>query len=657
MNKLFFYVLALSFFCNIFSLIPIFGDELILEAESVSYDRKNNKVYGDKNVRIKYKNLLLETDSLIYDLDLNKIFISTDCFLTFSENRLFAKNLEYDVNTEQIVIKDFYGFYSPYYSYSSICVVKEEVQVLSDAKVTHCNLKQPHYYFKSKKVIVYPKERIKLESPSLVVRSFPVLWLPYYEVSLKPRQDYFILEPSYENERGIIIKAKYGRKISDSTDLAIITDSSSRRLGLGSEFKYKYDKHNGIVYLYSVKEFDTDLTRWNIRVNNNHGLSKHWSLKTNVEFISDEQLYYTYDKENWFIVKREINSSVSVSRDTQKNTLRVSYIRNDKYDDVKEKFVNSYYQTPVDFVLYPIDIGKFKISENVKIVPTFIESSTYYNVLSENNISIMYPLRLSKFVTLSPSTRWKALFEKSSAYEELRYYNVYSLVLPLRYTLGRYGSMDISHNYEIRSLDNSLNISTNVVNNNLSLRTDFYYKKMFAKISTSYDFLVKNALNWYNCFRPFNVNFGISYNYFGFNTNISYLLADNIIRDIQITADYALTNNSYVSIGYGRNYYQQELHFVTPSVSIYIPNNLQFKLRSALSVRKDKTEILNNNIELYKDLHCWEAKIFCNVRKTLSAKDSYIYELGGFIGLKFKPYVGTGGVISEVDKRYFPWRE
>lgn len=647
--------LILFFFTNLIFTTYIFSEDVVINAESIFYDKKNAKVYAEQNVRVKYKDVFLETESLVYDLELNKIYTSTDSFLNYHTNRLFAKSLQYDVNSESFLISDFYGYYDPYYCYSSTCSGKKEEQVLTNAKVTHCGLKKPHYWFKSKSVVVRPNDKIKLYSPALVIRSVPVIWIPYYEVSLKPRKDYIILDPSYENERGIMLKAKYGREIYDGADIAIITDSSYKHLGLGSEFKYKFERHNGILYFYSVKEFDKNKTRWNLRINNTHTLGRKWSAKTNVEFISDEQLYHLYEKENWFFVRRELNSSLSLSRDTQKYTFRISYLRNDKYDDVEDKFVNNYYRVPIDFVMQPFSFKQVKISENIKLVPTFIESTTYYDITSENNLSVMYPFRVIPEVTLSPSTLLKTVFETNSVVQQTKFYNIYYFAFPVRFIVSRYGSFDFSYNYGIRSLDNSLEVSTNVVSNNLSLRNDFYYKKLYARFSTTYDFLLQNINNWYERFQPIILTAGVSYKNVGINTNISYLVPEGIIRSFQVGTEYVFYNNS-ISINYSRDNYKPDQHFLSPSVNIYIPENLQVRFRSALNITREKIEILNNTLELYKDLHCWEAKLFCNVRKSV-VSDLYIYELGGFISLKFKPYVGSGGKISEVDKRYFPWRE
>jgi lipopolysaccharide assembly outer membrane protein LptD (OstA) len=115
----------------------IFPQELKLTAENVIFDKNNNIVIAEENVKLQYKNIFLETQKLFYDTQKNIVYISTDVFLSYLGNKLFAKSLQYDVNSEKITIQNFYSFYEPYYSYSKFCSVEKEKLLLEEAKVTH----------------------------------------------------------------------------------------------------------------------------------------------------------------------------------------------------------------------------------------------------------------------------------------------------------------------------------------------------------------------------------------------------------------------------------------------------------------------------------------------------------------------------------------
>ena len=648
----FLFVSQFLFFVN----TKIFLQELKLTAESVIFDKTNNIVIAEGNVRLQYKDVFLETQKLFYDTQKNVVYISTDVFLSHYDNRLFAKSLQYDVNSEKIMIQNFYSFYDPYYSYSKSCVVGKENLLLEEAKLTHCNFKTPHYYFKSKKVVIYPYKEIKLYSPSLVLRNISVLWVPYYRISLKPSKHYLTVDPSYENERGLITKIKYGRKFLENFDIKLMCDLYSvDSVGLGSEIKYSTTSYNGAIYLYTVNNFKDGKTQINVRINNNHKIFSSWMLKSNVEYLSNEQFYNLYEKENWFLVKRDLNSGISISYDTQKFLLRFSYLRYDSFDTRQNKFINNYYKTPLNFIVYPFSVGKIKFNESLNIIPSFIESSTYYAVSSDNNFNIFIPLRLSKNISFSPTVSIQSFLKFYP--DRSLFYNFYGLVLPLRFYPFNFCSFDLSYNYKIRSIDNSFSIifSSNVLTNSLSPRVDLFYRQNFLRFYTTYDFLAKiDGNSWYKKFYVLNTDFGSSYKKFDFFTHTEYKIDENILQNLQVSLGYRFDFNNRFDFVYSKSYSQKK-DIIASRINVYIPDNIQLKLRSTLNIEKENVELVNTNFELYKDLHCWEVKVFCNIRKSISATIPYVFEIGGFVGLKFKPYVGTK--ISDVDKLYFPWRD
>lgn len=653
------------FVCVTLGISHVFCQEVIINAESVLYDRNANKVIAEENVKLKYKDILLETQSLIYDILNNIIYTSTDTIITSPESKLLVKSLEYDLKSELLTIKNFYAYYEPWYSYSDSCNMEKEKLLLYNAKLTHCNLKKPHYYFKSKKVVIYPEKKIKLYSSALVIRKIPVFWTPYYEISLKPKKYYVLVEPSYESERGIIAKIRYGRKLSNNSEFKFICDSyGTDSLGLGGELTYLSSLYSGALYLYYIDQFKSKSRRWSFRFEDTHKLPLNLNIKSKIELLSDQLLYYQYEKENWFLSKSNINSFVSVVQDTQKITTRLTYQRNDKYNEIIQKFENVSYQIPFEFIIYPFNVWKFKISERMSITPSFIESTTYYNLLATNNFNTNLPIKLFYFASITPSLELQTTYNVYSSTQTHYYYNIYSLSLPFRLNPLSCLSFDLGYNYKIKSVKDSFNInfSSNIISNNISLRTDFFYKRSFFRMYIMYNFLAQGTTNWYYNLSPLTTQIGVFYKNFDFSTNLNYRFADKNIGNLQFSFGYSFFNNQ-VSITYGRNYLLQDTHYISPLISIYLKDNFSLRVRSSINVSKEinapsyKTELINTDLEFYKDLHCWEAKLFCNVRKSLTTTATqYIFEGGGYVSLKFKPYVGKGKT-SEVDKLYFPWRE
>lgn len=69
-----------------------FSQEIKLNAESIVFDKNNNIVVAEQNVRLQYKDIVLETEKLFYDTQKNVVYISTDVFISYDENKLFSKS-------------------------------------------------------------------------------------------------------------------------------------------------------------------------------------------------------------------------------------------------------------------------------------------------------------------------------------------------------------------------------------------------------------------------------------------------------------------------------------------------------------------------------------------------------------------------------------
>ncbi|MFN3550365.1 MAG: hypothetical protein ACK4WJ_00930 [Endomicrobiia bacterium] len=650
---------AVIYFSIIFlTSTKIFLEEIILNAENILYDKQNNKVFAYEKVSIKYKDVSLATEYLEYDVEKNEIYITTYTTLSYYGNQLMLQNLVYNITNDTLAAKGFYVYYSPWYSYSKEANLKKEEFLLDNAKVTHCDLKYPHYHFYSKKVIIYPQKKIKLYSPKLFIKKIPVLWFPCYEISLKPTKDCFIIEPGYDSYNGYVMKTKYIRTLSDNNEVRILIDPySSGKIGFGNEYRYNYNTNTGVVYIYYVSGEKN--TQWNFKFNNLHKFKNFWSLRSNLELLSNEQLYYFYEKENWYLIKREVNSSLSLSKDTQKNSFRLSYLRKDSFSQQEERFINNYFQTPIEFLIYPFKINKLVFSENIKIIPEFIEGTTYYKIYSENNFNTSLPLRFT-YLSLTPYLGLKTIYTKSGEVKSL-YYNIYDFIFPIRYNILSYGSFDLKYNYSIRSLDNSFEIifsSNNIVKNNISSNIDLYYKIIYFRTSTAYNFLNYDNSYWLKNFTPIISDLVLNYKFINFNINSIYNVKNERLQNINLSLGYLRENNIF-SVSYGKNFYQPDISFLSFQIGIFVVDNFQIKLRSTNNINKERFDLVNANLEFYKDLHCWETKIFCNIRKSqLNITNmEYIFEIGGYVGLKFKPIGFKDLKQQQIDKQYFPWRE
>jgi lipopolysaccharide assembly outer membrane protein LptD (OstA) len=639
-------IISITFF--ILSQIQIFAKEsFVLTAENVVYEQEKQKIFAKKDVMLKYKNIIIKTQEAIYDTEKDLVYTTTLTTVYRDKDIINLDGMVYDIKTGSITSKSFDGFFDPYYCYSKDCVITNTQYLLSDTKITHCDLKEPHYYFAGKKVVVYPKDKIEIYSPKMLLWKIPILWLPYYEISLKRRRDCMIIEPGHDSYNGIFAKIKYIYQLTDNTDIRILLDLYQYQgVGTGLEYRYSLPNYSGIFYAYYIKQQRDNKIRWNFLFNDTHKLNSLWYMQTSFEFLSDNEIYYYYYKENWFLLKDELNSSISFVRNSNKTNFRTSYLRKDEYLPLFEKFVNKNYQTPINFIYYPISIGKLSISESFNIVPTFREGTDNYEISTTNNISTAYSFKFLIFA-FTPSISFNTYIVKPNVNTDFYYYNVYGFSLPFRYRIKNLGILDVSYNYGIKSLQNSFLVEDSiysVVNNNLSQRLDIFHKRKYLRSYFEYNFLVQTT-DWRKKVSPIITDVGTDFGKTDLNLHTKFNLEKNVLENFQLSLGYKFSLRNRLGITYGNDINFPQIHVIHTSLDLAIKNLWQFRIQTVGNYEKEY-DILNAKYELYRSLHCWETKIAYTFRKN-------VQEIWAYVGFKFNDSFYK---LDKLDNQYLPWR-
>ncbi|MCK4257821.1 MAG: LPS-assembly protein LptD [Halanaerobiales bacterium] len=135
---------------------------------------------------------------------------------------------------------------------------KEDFIEILGGHITTCDLDEPHYHFKAKKIIVYPGDKIK--AYHLTFWEFngkiPLLYWPYYTMSLKEKDQKFTPKIGYNSTKGWYIKTTYNY-FWDNGQYGELYGDYFQKAGPAGGFKHYYvdeEKNTGSVYLYLQKQ-------------------------------------------------------------------------------------------------------------------------------------------------------------------------------------------------------------------------------------------------------------------------------------------------------------------------------------------------------------------------------------------------------------------
>ena len=255
---------------------------------------------------------------------------------------------------------------------------KNGKEVLRGATLTCCDKPDPHYTLSVGKLSVSPEKRVFGTNAVMRLDGFPVLYVPVFWRSLesqKPFTTHVDFTQSKKIGFGILtstvfdpvlgfrpkLNLDYYTKsgVGIGTELMAVTTPTLQGTG---EFYYIHDNAS------PVELGKEETNRWGVRggywwemadssdhLNNEHGAL--YQLQTQFRMVSDPYFNDSFFRGNPYIFMPDQQTNFSVSRQTRRSTLRVSYDQQDIYDWNKMKFIAQTRTLPeIKYMLHPVNL-------------------------------------------------------------------------------------------------------------------------------------------------------------------------------------------------------------------------------------------------------------------------------------------------------------
>ncbi len=147
-----------------------------INGDSIEYDRERSQVIIQGNVEIKYQKTILMCDRAEYDQAKNTAKASGHVRLITEQGELRGDELTFDYNTKT---GDFMGakiLAYPYYgSGEKISILENNKMVMTNGYLTTSDYDKPEYRIASKRIEVYPKDKVVAHHVHMKFYGFPYL--------------------------------------------------------------------------------------------------------------------------------------------------------------------------------------------------------------------------------------------------------------------------------------------------------------------------------------------------------------------------------------------------------------------------------------------------------------------------------------------------
>ena len=212
-----------------------------------------------------------------------------------------------------------------YYKGASIRRFPDQTMKICDAKMTSCDLEDPHYHFWSNNMKMKPGDKVVAAPVVLRIGHVPVFALPFYYKSLKSGRQSGILFPSFDfgwssREGRYIRDFGYYWATNDNIDFLVEGDYNERRdFGFRVQNRYvkRYAFNGGFDYSRKDGLGEGTTTReWQFRWNHNQPtLFDDYKFRADVKMASTTLTSNDLaGSNNRDIINGQLNSTVYLSR-------------------------------------------------------------------------------------------------------------------------------------------------------------------------------------------------------------------------------------------------------------------------------------------------------------------------------------------------------
>jgi lipopolysaccharide assembly outer membrane protein LptD (OstA) len=252
-------------------------EPIIVNGDTVEYSTDAKEVTATGNVSVTYKGSKLTCQKLTVNTQTKDAEAEGNARLDDKKGVVEGTKIKYNFQTKTGTIIDSKFRANPYFGKA------DKTEKISDTEFmakrgyfTSCNYDNPHYRIKSRRINVFPGDKIQTKDDIFYLGRAPLFYLPQYNHSLKDPIMHVQLMPGKKKDWGPYMLSAWRYKLTDNVSGRIYFDYrnklgvaegfganyTTQQFGKG-DFKYYYTQERSRFFNEGVPaEFQRYLIRW-----------------------------------------------------------------------------------------------------------------------------------------------------------------------------------------------------------------------------------------------------------------------------------------------------------------------------------------------------------------------------------------------------------
>jgi len=213
---------------------------LIINGDNVEYSTDNREVTATGNIEVIYKGSKLTCNKLKVNMQSKEGVAEGNARLEDAKGVVTGEKIVYDFANKTGVIYNANFRANPYFGKArKVEKIDENEFISKGGYFTTCSMNQPHYRLASKKITMFPQDKVQSEQTTLYLGAIPTVYLPRFNYSMKEPFMHVQVEPGTRKDWGAYLLSTWRYNLTQNVNAKAFLDYRYK-LGWGEGFEVNY---------------------------------------------------------------------------------------------------------------------------------------------------------------------------------------------------------------------------------------------------------------------------------------------------------------------------------------------------------------------------------------------------------------------------------
>ncbi len=233
------------------------GGAVDMTGDTIEYSTDGQKISAKGHVVINYQGASLMAEEVDLERATNIAHAKGNVRLKTDQGEIRGEEITFNFETKtgefnnaKIITAPFYG------TGKKIAKVSDKKIEMEGATITTCDLDKPHFHMFSKKIDMFPGDKLVARGTRFMLGNIPLLYVPRVTQDLRGKEPFLTFTPGYDKDWGAFLLSTARFRLNDDVKARLHVDYRERKdLAEGLDVDYKTENFgNGAIRTYYMNE-------------------------------------------------------------------------------------------------------------------------------------------------------------------------------------------------------------------------------------------------------------------------------------------------------------------------------------------------------------------------------------------------------------------